>query len=96
MYYIDDVDDGEGLPVQLPPTDEERATMCKCKPRPTPPSPTPPPLPNITVSFKADSYSAIESDGNITFTVQSSQAFSSPFSVEFCTQNSDPASAEGM
>ena len=39
-----------GLPVQLPPTDDERATMCRCKPRPTPPSPTPttPPTPPPT------------------------------------------------
>ena len=51
-----------GLPVQSPPTDDERATMCVCKPRPTlPPStptptssptlmPTPTPSPNATLS----------------------------------------------
>ena len=39
----DDPDDGMGLPVQLPPTDDERATMCVCKPRPTLPPPTPTP-----------------------------------------------------
>ena len=45
-----------GLPVQLPPTDDERATMCICKPRPTAsatPSPTlipsPPPTPSSTL-----------------------------------------------
>ena len=31
-----------GLPVQLPPTDDERATMCVCKPRPTTSPPTTP------------------------------------------------------
>ena len=36
----DDPDDGMGLPVQLPPTDDERATMCICKPRPTLPTST--------------------------------------------------------
>ena len=94
MYCTDDVDDGMGLPVQLPPTDDERATMCRCRPRPTPPT-TPPPPPQITVSFKAVSYSATEVDGNITFTVQSSEAFSDEFSVEFFTRNSNPVSAEG-
>ena len=45
-----------GLPVQLPPNDDERATMCICKPRPTAsatPSPTlipsPPPTPSSTL-----------------------------------------------
>ena len=65
------------------------------KNRPTTPTPTPTPPPKITVFFKADSFSAVESDDNITFTVQSSQAFDQPFSVEFCTQNSKPVSAEG-
>ena len=102
MYCCtDDPDDGMGLPVQLSPTDDERGTMCRCKPRPTTPSPTttpttlPPPPPPITVSFKEVSYSAIESRGIITFTVQASQASSDAFSVEFCTQNSSPVSAEG-
>ena len=46
MYCCtDDRDDGMGLPVQLPPTDDERATMCVCKPRPTFPTPTPIPIP---------------------------------------------------
>ena len=83
--YTDDVDDGMGLPVQPSPTDDERR-VCKCRPRPTPP---------ITVSFKAKSFSAVESDGNITFTIQLSQPFNKPFSVEFCTQNSDPVSVKG-
>ena len=80
-----------GLPVQSPPTDDERATMCRCKPRPT----LPPPPPPIIVSFKEVSYSSVESGGSITFTVQASQASSDAFSVQFCTQNSDPVSAEG-
>ena len=47
-----------GFPVQLPPTDDEQATMCICKPHPTPsppipspilsPSPSPSPSPNPT------------------------------------------------
>ena len=88
---VDDVDDGLGLPVQLPPTAYERSTLCKCKPRPTPP----PRVPKITVSFKEPSYSNIESGGNITFTVQASPASTKPFSVGFCTQDSNPVSAEG-
>ena len=32
-----------GLSIQIPPTDDERAAMCRCKPRLTPPPPTPPP-----------------------------------------------------
>ena len=99
IYCTDDSDDGMGLPIQLPPTDYERATVCRCKPRSTPPPTlppsTPPPPPQITVSFKAVSYSAAESDGSIIFTVQSSVAFSDEFSVEFCTQNATPLSAEG-
>ena len=43
MYYYctDDPDDGMELPVQLPPTDDERAGKCICKPHPTLPIPTP-------------------------------------------------------
>jgi len=107
-----------GLPIQLPPTMEERTTMCVCKDRPTPspspspslspspspsssqspspsPSSSPSPQPIIMVSFKGSSYSALEGDGSITFTIQLSQAFEEPISVEFCTEDSDPLSAEG-
>jgi len=47
------------------------------------------------VSFKESSYSAPEGNGSITFTIQLSQAFDESISVEFCTQDSDPLSAEG-
>lgn len=103
MYCVDDIDDGMGLPIQLPPTADERATKCICKPRPTPPptpppttpSPPSPPLPEITVSFKEPVYSNIESGGNIVFTIQASQALNEAFSIGFCTENSSPLSAEG-
>ena len=94
MYCSDDVDDGVGLPVQLPPTKYERTALCKCKPRPTPPPPptTPPP---IKVFFKEASYSNDEGLGIIAFTIQASQASEDAFSVEFSTQNSNPVSAQG-
>ena len=94
MYinYTDDFTDGMGLPLQLPPTEYERTTICKCK---SPPSTEPPPLPQITVSFKSESYPASESDGSIIFTVQASEAPSDEFSVEFSTQNAIQLSAEG-
>ena len=96
IHCVDDFDDGMGLPLQLPPTDHERGTICRCKPPPpTLPPSTPPPPPQINVTFKAVSYSADESDGSIVFTVNASQPFSDEFSVEFCTQNSDPLSAQG-
>ena len=57
------------------------------------PSPSPPPI--IMFSFKESSYSAPEGNGSITFTIQLSEAFDEPFSLEFCTQESDPLSAEG-
>ena len=38
-----------GLPIQLPPTDDERATMCVCKPRYTLPTPIPTPTPSPTL-----------------------------------------------
>ena len=38
-----------GLPVQLSPTNDERATMCVCKPRPTLPTPIPTPTPSSTL-----------------------------------------------
>jgi len=89
-----------GLPVQLPPTIEERATMCVCKDRFTPlpsssPSPSPSPPTIIMVSFKESSYSAPEGNGSITFIIQLSQAFDEQISVEFCTQDFYPLSAEG-
>ena len=85
MYCTtDDAGDGMGLPIQLPPTDDERGAMCRCKPRPS-----------VIVSFREVSYSASESDDNITFTIQASQATGVSFSVEFYTQNSEPLSAEG-
>ena len=94
IVYIcnaDDATDGMGLPLQVPPTEYERTTICKCKPPPTEPTP----LPQITVFFKSVSYPASESDGSIIFTIQSSEAFSDEFSVEFSTQNAVPLSAEG-
>ena len=63
-----------GLPTQLPPTDDERATMCICKPRPTPPR-------NFTVMFDADSYSGDEADGIIVVTIVATGVASEPYTV---------------
>ena len=78
MYYYckDDRDDGMGLPVQLPPTDDERATMCICKPRPTPS-----PSHNFTVMFNASSYSGDEADGVIAVTVVATGVSPEPYNV---------------
>ena len=84
MHCTDDIDDGIGLPTQSPPSDFEMGAACICKPSPS-----------IIVSFKEVSYSASESDDNITFIIQVSQATGVSFSVEFYTQNSDPLSAKG-
>ena len=85
MYCTtDDADDGMGLPIQLLPTDDERSAVCSCRPHPS-----------VIVSFREVSYSASETDDNITFTIQASQATGVSFSVEFYTQNSESLSAEG-
>ena len=52
-------------------------------------------LPKIEVTFTEASYSANESEDKITFVVQASEASNFSFSIEFCTQNSNPLSAEG-
>ena len=80
--YVDDSDDGRGLPVQLPPTDVERATMCICKPRPTPP-PTPSPTPPIgfSVMFNDSSYSGCEADKVIAVTIVATGVSSKPYTV---------------
>ena len=78
----DDPDDGMGLPVQLPPTDDERATVCICKPRPTPIStPTPSPFLNFTVIFNASTYSGDEADGVIAVTVCATGVSPEPYNV---------------
>ena len=40
--------------------------------------------------------SAVESDGSIPFTVISLVTSDSPFTVQVCTRDIDPVSAEGM
>ena len=68
-----------GLPVQLPPTDDERTTMCICKPRPTLP-PLAPSL-NVTVMFNASSYSEDEADGVIAVTAVATGESLVPYNV---------------
>ena len=48
MYYYctNDRDDGMRLPIQLPPTDDERTIKCVCKPPPTLPTATPTLIPS--------------------------------------------------
>ena len=94
MYYCtDDPDDGMGLPVQLPPTDDERATMCICKPPPTPPPP--PPL-NFTVMFNASSYSGDEADGVIAVTVVATGVSPEPYNVTITPSELLPVSAREL
>ena len=49
----------------------------------------------IAVQFLTNSSSAIESDGSISFTIISSVASDSPFTVQVCTREIVPQSAEG-
>lgn len=86
------------LPSPSPSPSFSPSPLPSSSPSPLPlPTPTPSPLPPspITISFKEMSYSADESDDNITFTIQASQSSSDEFSIEFCTQNSSPISAQG-
>ena len=89
MYYCtDDPDDGMGLPVQLPPTDDERATMCICKPPPTPPT--------FTVMFNASSYSGDEADGVIAVTVVATGVSPEPYNVTITPSELLPVSAREL
>ena len=87
----DDPDDGMGLPVQLPPTNDERAAMCICKPRPTPPSPK-----FTTVMFNASSYSGDEADGVIAVTVVATGVSSLPYNVTITPSELLPVSAREL
>ena len=88
--HADDVDDGEGLPVQLPPTDEERATMCRCKPPPVRPDL------NFTVMFNDSSYSGAEECGVIAVTVVATGVSAQPYTVTITLSEQVPVSAREL
>jgi len=48
------------------------------------------------VRFLTNSSSALESDGTIAFTVMSVVESDNPFTIQVCTRDSDPVSAEGL
>ena len=50
----------------------------------------------VVVQFLTGSSSAIESDGLISFTITSSVASDRPFTVQVCTREIVPLSAEGL
>ena len=50
----------------------------------------------VAVQFLTDSSSAVESDGSISFTITSSVASDRPFTVQVCTREIVPLSAEGL
>jgi len=85
VCYLDDPDDGMGLPVQLPPTDDERATMCICKPRPNPLG--------FSVMFNDSSFSGDEADGVIAVTVVAAGVSSTPYNVTITPSELDTVSA---
>ena len=100
--HVDDVDDGRGLPVQLPPTDTERAKMCICKPRPTLPPPTTPspttpspttPPPGFTVMFNDNNFSGAEADGVIAVTIVATGVSSMSYTVTITPSELIPVSA---
>ena len=108
---VDDSDDGMGLPVQLPPTDDERATMCICKPRPTlstpttsspttssptTSSPTTPSPSGLTVMFNDSSFSGDEVDGVIAVTIVATGVSSVPYNVTITPSEHIPVSAREM
>ena len=95
-FNLDDSDDGMGLPVQLPPTDEERATMCICSPRPTLSPPTTTPTPGFTVMFNDSSYSGAEADGVIAVTVVATGVSSVPYNVTITPSELVPVSAREL
>ena len=51
---------------------------------------------NVAVQFLTNSSSAFESDGSVSFTIISSVASDSPFTVQVCTRDIVPLSAEGL
>ena len=83
-HCTDDANDGMGLAVQLPPTDSERATMCRCKPRPNL---------NFTLLF---SYCGAEAGGLIAVTVVVTGKTSVPYNVTISPSESVPLSAREM
>ena len=50
----------------------------------------------IAVQFLRNASSAVESDGSISFTIISSVESDSPFTVQVCTREIVPQSAEGL
>ena len=50
----------------------------------------------IAVQFQNDASTTYEFNGLISFTVISLVPFDEPFSVQVCTRESDPQSAEGL
>ena len=50
----------------------------------------------LVVRFLNDTSSTVESDGSILFTVISLVTSDNPFTVQVCTRDSDPLSAEGL
>ena len=94
MLHTDDPHDGMGLPVQLPPTDDERATTCVCKARPTLPLPTP--SLNFIVMFNASSYSGNEADGVIAVTVVATGESPVPYNVTITPSKLLPVSAREL
>ena len=85
ICYVDDPDDGIGLPVQLRPTDDERATMCVCEPRSNPL--------DFSVMFSDSSYSGAEADGVIAVTVVATGTSSMPYNVTIASSELSPVSA---
>jgi len=50
----------------------------------------------LVVKFLNNANSAVESDDSILFTVISLVTSDNPFTVQVCTRESDPVSAEGL
>ena len=88
VSYLDDLNDGMGLPVQLPPTDDERSKMCVCKPGPNPPG--------FSVMFNDSSFSGDEADGVIAVTVVATGVSSTPYNVTITPSELDPVSAREL
>ena len=86
IFCVDDPDDGMGLPVQLPPADDERATMCVCKRRPNPLG--------FSVMFNDSSFSGAEEDGIIAVAVVATGTSSLPYNVTIAPSELDMVSAK--
>ena len=88
ICYVDEPDEGMGLPVQLPPTDDERATMCVCKSRHNPLG--------FSVMFNDTSYSGDEAEGFIAITVLATGVSSTPYNVTITSLELFPVSAREL